>query len=95
MKKADVLKIISNSKQFQIISVSLINGINTKYKSKGRLTEAHLTKFIVCVCEGDRRQKDCVLPKILEYKLTIRQKALRNMSVSTIKLWSNTNSSYT
>lgn len=89
-----MLRIILCRKQIQIISVSSFNGTSAKYKSKGRLTKANLTKLIVCVCERDGRQKDYVLPKILEYKIAIRQKVLRNMNVSTIKLWSNINASY-
>lgn len=89
-----MLKIIFYPKQIQIISVSLINGTNAKYKSKGRLTKANLAKLNVCVYEGGGREIDYVLPKILEHKMTIRQKVLRNMSGSTIKLWSNINASY-
>lgn len=59
---ADELKIIFYPKQIQIISLSLISGIDAKYKSKGRLTKSNLTKLIVCVCEGDGRQKIMPFP---------------------------------
>lgn len=66
--------------------------LNTKAK-EGLLKQISLSLLYVHVKEmGDK--KDHILPKISEYKIAIRQKVLRNMNVSTIKLWSNINASY-